>query len=304
MNVNVKTGNPIVDAIGQINLTGNIIPESWYQTIVNESGKVNTLAILILSDIVYWYRPTEIRNEDDLSTSYAKKFKDPDYLQRSYQQIMDKFNISKDQAKRAITFLESLGVVKRHLKTVVTPNGPVPNVMFIELVPEVLLALTYPEEGGVCKNPHTPVQKSTDTHGNLHTSPCKNPRTNTKITTENTTKTSTSSLADEKTSLVVDEIKEVFRGLELADKDICSIAKASDYDIKKCRIARTILDQQTTSIGNVAGWLIKAIKEGYQPVSKSPARNKNSFHNFEERSYDYDKLERCLLRQNDGLEFC
>ena len=58
MNIIVKTGNPIVDEIATLNLSGNIIPESWYHTIVNDKGKVNCLAIHILADIVYWYRPT------------------------------------------------------------------------------------------------------------------------------------------------------------------------------------------------------------------------------------------------------
>ena len=54
MNYKITTGNEAVDAVGRMNLTGNVIPESWYLTITNDKGKVNPLAILILSDIVYW----------------------------------------------------------------------------------------------------------------------------------------------------------------------------------------------------------------------------------------------------------
>ena len=303
-NVETLTGNPIVDAIGKINITENIIPESWYQTIVSESGKVNTLAILILSDIVYWYRPTEVRNEDNLTTSYTKKFKDADYLQRSYQQLMDKFNISKDQAKRAVTFLEGLGVVIRHFKTIDTPNGPLPNVMYLELVPEVLLSLTYPSEGGVCKNPHTPVEESSDAHVKTDAPICKKPQTNTKTTTEIKTNISTTTPADKMSPIVVDEINEVFGYLGLSEQDISAIAKASDYDIEKCKKARTVLESQTKKIGNVAGWLIAAIKGNFEISEKAPAKRKNSFHNFNEREYDYAELERSLLRKGMGLEFC
>ena len=56
--ITITSGNPIVDQVATMNLTGNIIPESWYHTIINENGKTNTLAILILADIVYWYSPT------------------------------------------------------------------------------------------------------------------------------------------------------------------------------------------------------------------------------------------------------
>ena len=57
MDVITKTGNHIVDEIGQLNITGNVIPEAWYSTIVNNQGKVNCIAIFILSGITYWYRP-------------------------------------------------------------------------------------------------------------------------------------------------------------------------------------------------------------------------------------------------------
>ena len=59
MMIQTRTGSPIVDAVATLNITGNVIPEAWYHTIVNEKGKVNCLAIHILADIVYWYRPTE-----------------------------------------------------------------------------------------------------------------------------------------------------------------------------------------------------------------------------------------------------
>ncbi len=100
--ITITSGNPIVDQVATMNLTGNIIPESWYHTIINENGKTNTLAILILADIIYWYRPTEERDETTLSVSYSKKFHDEDYLQRSYEQLMEKFNISKRQARDAL----------------------------------------------------------------------------------------------------------------------------------------------------------------------------------------------------------
>ena len=140
----ISTGNPIVDAVGKMNLTGNIIPESWYHTIINENGKTNTLAILILADIVYWYRPTEERDETTLSVSYSKKFHDEDYLQRSYEQLMEKFNISKRQARDALILLETLGVVKRHFRNIVVAGLPLSNVMYLELVPDVLKELTFP----------------------------------------------------------------------------------------------------------------------------------------------------------------
>ena len=43
--VNLKTGNPVVDAVGKMNYAGNVIPENWFKTIVTASGKVHLLAI-------------------------------------------------------------------------------------------------------------------------------------------------------------------------------------------------------------------------------------------------------------------
>ena len=58
-----SSGNNTVDAMGQFAMSGNITPMEWYKTIVRENGKPYLLAITILSDIVYWFRPTEVRDE-------------------------------------------------------------------------------------------------------------------------------------------------------------------------------------------------------------------------------------------------
>lgn len=308
--ITIKTGNPIVDEVATLNLTGNIIPESWYHTITNKNGKVYTLAILILADITYWYRPTEIRDETTLSVSYTKKFHDDDYLQRSYEQLMDKFNISKKQARDAIVTLEDLGVIKRHFKNITISGISLSNVMFIELIPDVLRMLTYPsinQNNPDGEDPYkkidTRLRQSSYPSTLRETTHNENVETYTKTTTENTpntsAKTSTSHEA-EKSSFVVDgQIISLFADLGLSAKDFEAIAKASGNDLQKCQTAIELLNQQRGKIQNVAGWLIKAVKEGYHSVSKSPTR-KNGFHDFEEREHpdDYwDQLELALLRK-------
>ncbi|MBO1695250.1 DUF6017 domain-containing protein [[Clostridium] symbiosum] len=138
------TGNPIVDASAEISITGNIIPQAWYKTIVKETGKPHLTAIVILSDIVYWYRPTELRDESTGQIiAIRKKFK-ADLLQRSYQQIAEQFGLSKKEATNAVIFLERLGVVNRVFRTI-NINGIVANnVLFLELIVERLKELTYP----------------------------------------------------------------------------------------------------------------------------------------------------------------
>ena len=63
LNQDYSTGNRIVDEVGRINISGNIIPMVWFQAIRYPNGKPNVNAIIILADIVYWYRPTEIRDD-------------------------------------------------------------------------------------------------------------------------------------------------------------------------------------------------------------------------------------------------
>lgn len=139
----LSTGNHIVDQLGQMRITGNVIPAQWYKTITRANGKPYLTAIVILADIVYWYRPTEIRDEaTGQLIGYRKRFK-ADKLQRSYAQLSEQFGISKKEATSAITHLESLGIVERDFRTVEIAGIKMNNVLFIGLNPEALAAVTY-----------------------------------------------------------------------------------------------------------------------------------------------------------------
>ena len=59
----VNTGNASVDALAEMSISGNVTPVNWYKTILRENGKPYLLAICVLSEIVYWYRPVEVRDE-------------------------------------------------------------------------------------------------------------------------------------------------------------------------------------------------------------------------------------------------
>jgi plasmid replication initiation protein len=66
--------------------------------------------------------------------------------------------------------------------------------------------------------------------------------------------------------------------------------------------------QKVTKIDSVVGWMLKAIKENYQ-APKSKSKN-GDFNNYEQREYDFDKLEKKLLGwdnnetiENTGEEF-
>lgn len=143
----LTSGNVIVDAMGSINISGNIIPSIWYRTITKENGKPYLLAIVILADIVYWYRPSEVRNQGTGHIlGWKKKFSE-DILRQSYQYYADLFGESKKTVKTAMDKLEKLQVIRREFRTVSYGDGLVcNNVMYVELKPDILYRLTFPEE--------------------------------------------------------------------------------------------------------------------------------------------------------------
>ena len=140
---NYKTGSatPEVMAIGKMSFVGNIIPNEWYDKIKLESGKPDMVAIIILSEIVYWYRPTEVRSEKGNDYRYDKKF-ESDILRKSYNDLSDKFGFSTKQIREALKRLESMGVAERVFRTLTMGKTPIPNVMFIKIFPEQILKLS------------------------------------------------------------------------------------------------------------------------------------------------------------------
>lgn len=143
-----STGNPIVDENARLQISGNIIPQIWYKTIVRDSGKPYLTAIVILSDIVYWYKPTEIRDENTGQVVAMRKRFKADLLQRNYQQLAEEFGISKKEATNAIIFLEKLGVIQRVFRTVNLNGIVINNVLYIELKVERLKELTFHHNQG------------------------------------------------------------------------------------------------------------------------------------------------------------
>ncbi len=158
-----RTGNQIVDRLGEVNFSGNITPQIWYQTILTDSGKPYYLAIAILSDIVYWYRPTEIRDENTGHViGWGKKIQG-NMLQRNYEHFAKMYGESKKTITRAITRLENLGVIKRVFKTISLQNGStLNNVLFLDLDVDKLIALTYPETEDVPGGKETPGPEETE----------------------------------------------------------------------------------------------------------------------------------------------
>ena len=120
-----------VDKTRQLNLTGNIIPHSWYSKITFENGKTDLIGIVLLAEIVYWYRPTEIKCErTGRLLGYKKKFRS-DMLQRSNGSFADQFGLTKRQIAEGLKRLEDAGLIHREFRTIETSQGKIGNVQYL-----------------------------------------------------------------------------------------------------------------------------------------------------------------------------
>lgn len=186
--------NPAVYAVGKMHISGNVIPNTWYQTIQTPGGKPYLNAIILLADIVYWYRPTEIRDErSGKTTGMQQKFRD-DLLQRSYAALSDQFGLSRKQIKDALVFLENLGVITRVFRNKIVGGQCLSNVMYLDLHAAKLYELTYPtsvaeetcrKDSEVCTAGDTGADFcDAAVYPQTETAPSEEGRTNTENTTE------------------------------------------------------------------------------------------------------------------------
>ena len=144
----MTSGNKAVDEMLEISFEGNITPQAWYRTILRDTGKPHLLAITILADIVYWYRPSIVRDEPTGQLiGIRKKFKS-DALQKSYRAYSDLYGESKRSVKQAFDTLESIGVIRREFRDMrdESDNVLAVNIMYIHLNVDVLRALTFPQD--------------------------------------------------------------------------------------------------------------------------------------------------------------
>ena len=181
---------------------GNIIPHAWYKTIRKENGKTDLLALCILADICYWYKPTIIRDETTGDIKEIKQKFSGDMLQKSYKSYADFFGESKRKIKASFDLLESFGLIKREFRKIETKTGLVMNnVMFIDINVKKIKAFSIIHENThqqtisykvPPKNDPTPLQKNTiGLDEKIPKVYAENGGTNTEITTENTTKNTT-----------------------------------------------------------------------------------------------------------------
>ena len=129
----MKSGCQVVNQIGEMEIVGNIVPHLWYKNITFSSGKAHFVAITLLADIVYWYRPTMIRDDSGMIVGARTKFKG-DMLQKSYQAFADTYGFTKRQVKDAIDFLVEHHLLVREFRTISSSSIILNNVMYVQPV--------------------------------------------------------------------------------------------------------------------------------------------------------------------------
>lgn len=134
------------------NITGNVVPPIWYKRITFDNGKPQLLAINILADIVYWYRPIEIRDERTGQVVERRKRFKSDLLQRNYNQLCEFFGCTKKQAKDSLTLLEKMGLIERIVKTIKMGELSVPNCLFIKLNVDAVRKISFLSQEQLCEN--------------------------------------------------------------------------------------------------------------------------------------------------------
>ena len=181
----MTSGNKAVDEMLEISFEGNITPQAWYRTILRDTGKPHLLAITILADIVYWYRPSIVRDEPTGQLiGIRKKFKS-DALQKSYRAYSDLYGESKRSVKQAFDTLESIGVIRREFRDMrdESDNVLAVNIMYIHLNVDVLRTLTFPQDVYSVSagqkdrdaDEYEPLQEVVQNSGGGHTKICTTP---------------------------------------------------------------------------------------------------------------------------------
>ncbi len=300
-----KTGNMIVDVLASMQFSGNIIPKKWFYTILKDNGKPDRLAIDILSEIVYWYKPRRTEDKDG-NLILEKKFHG-DFLQLSYAEISKRMHCTRKEAYNSIKTLEKLGVLKRMEKTDLYMGRRLPHSMHFILFPIILAKLTFCEEtdnhadSGILDN----IENISPPEGNNILSPTKiypskKDKTNTKNTNEYTTNISTTfmeakenneALKEQMNGMLDEEvINKISRLTGLKEKDSKKIAEAAGYNYERVEKAYNLPSRK--NVKNLTGWMITAIKENYET---SADRYSTSFNRMMTNDINYDDLEDMLL---------
>lgn len=131
-----------------------VIPTAWYHHLRTKTGP-DDIAIALLAEIVYWFRPTKDKK---------RKFKS-DQLQKYISDFTGEFGYSYHQVSRALARLEDAGLITKELRNIPLPTGRnLGNVLFIDLNPGRLLEISTPPSSANMRQGDDPSRKNPASH--------------------------------------------------------------------------------------------------------------------------------------------
>jgi hypothetical protein len=122
-------------------LTGNITPNDWYEKFTNNRGRPDLSLISVLSEIVYWYRPKKVKDNQTGNVIYVNKFLGNAW-QTSYEHFEKKFGFNREKLRRIFVKLEQMGICAREFRNVKLRGQTYNNRLFIHLSSAFLSSYT------------------------------------------------------------------------------------------------------------------------------------------------------------------
>lgn len=281
-------------------ITGNIIPMEWYKIFTRENGKPHTTAIIILSDIVYWYRPTEIRSEQTGEVvGYKKKFRG-DFFQRQTKAYSETYGFSEKQVREALKYLEDKGIIQRHFREIKInlgiDEGVLTNRQFIQLFPSVLKSFS--------KSLYLSTLKSIPPHAkDTYTDTITDNKAIASQASNEAKKERTQSVQEKKASeqektIILKRLK-ILENLGLNENTHRTLASSYNYEdlLKAIHLA----NKRSDSISDINQWLTSCLKNRYwedgEKTKKEVSINERSrLFNYLQVAYD------CVRTQSDLYE--
>lgn len=124
-------GQKATDKIGEINISGDIIPKEWKHAIVTSDGNADTVAIIVYARLVYWCRPGK---------DGKKKFAG-DMVHMTYDDFREQCNLSEKQVRDALKRLEDMGLIHTK-KSYKGPSGKKGTYKYFMIDPEKYAAIS------------------------------------------------------------------------------------------------------------------------------------------------------------------
>lgn len=125
-------GNQFYDINTNYCQPSNLVPHFWFYKIVDKQGNPDLTCIMILSEILGWFRCLSKPHIYDSTNQSLPELVDGK-LAISYDFLANKLNFQKERIRRKLVSLETLGFISREIKNIALEDGSRINQLFISI---------------------------------------------------------------------------------------------------------------------------------------------------------------------------